>query len=282
MKIKDHIRKIFAYNYFTAKAYYHLFSLPKLRQADPLLIFQMGKVGSSTISKSLKEHNSDRVMYHAHDLTDNIIDLMESSYRQNWSQSLNPAHLWQSQYIRKVIKKYPNRWNWDIITLVRDPVARNISGFFQTLFLAYDQDKRKGDELSDLFLSEFDHETPLVWFDREMKGVFGIDVFGSSFSSSTGYKIYEGEGCRLLLIRLEDLDSCAPKAIEDFLGIENFKIMKSNVGTQKAYSQQYHEFLKHIKLPAAYIDRMYNSKYAQHFYSEHEIENMIKKWQRAQ
>jgi hypothetical protein len=241
----------------------------------------MGKVGSSSVLKSLKQYEPDVTTYHVHGLTEESINSMENIYRQKWFPGAGPDHLWQSQYIRKNIKKYPNRWNWNIITLVRDPIARNISAFFQTLFLVYDQKTLDYGKLADLFLAEFDHETPLVWFGREIQGVFGIDVLASPFPRSDGYKIYEGEGCRLLLIRLENLDSCAPKAIEEFLGIENFKIMKTNVGTQKAYSQQYHKFLKHIKLPGSYIDRMYNSKYARHFYSGDEIEAMIKKWQHA-
>jgi hypothetical protein len=278
MNLKKNIKNFAYLNYSTAKLYYNFFSLPKLGRSNPLLIFQMGKVGSSSVANSLKLLDMNFVIYHVHDMSDKIMDLMESNYKENWIPAARPGHLWEGQYVKKILKKHPKRWNWKIITLVRDPVARNISAFFQNLFLKYGSYYFDRKKLLNLFLNEFDHETPLVWFDREIKEVIGIDVFRKPFPKEKGYEIYQSKENSLLTIRLEDLDACASNAFREFLGIKNLKIIKSNIGNVKPYSKSYNDFLKNIKLPDAYIQKMYFSKFTRHFYTQIEIEYFIKKW----
>lgn len=53
----------------------------------------------------------------------------------------------------------------------------------------------------------------------------------------------------MLIIRLEDLESCAGKAFEKFLGIPDIKLKKSNFGDEKWYKDIYLEFISKIVLP---------------------------------
>jgi hypothetical protein len=55
-------------------------------------------------------------------------------------------------------------------------------------------------------------------------------------------------------------------------------MIRTNTGDSKEYAQLYKQFLKFIKLGDDYLDRMYNSKYAQHFYETSEIEAFQQKW----
>jgi hypothetical protein len=71
------------------------------------------------------------------------------------------------------------------------------------------------------------------WFDAQIKAVFGIDVFAESFPTHAGYKIFSSQKADLLLFRLEDLDACASKAINEFLEIENFMLANTNIGKEK-------------------------------------------------
>jgi hypothetical protein len=132
-----------------------------------------------------------------------------------------------------------------------------------------------------LFLEKFDHDTPLVFFDREFKGVLGIDVFSSDFPKPKGYKIYEQELADVLLIRLENLDQCASKAFQEFLNVDGFTVIRKNIASEKAYYPIYRKFLESVLLPDSYIDEMYASKYARHFYSEQEIDAFRAKWHKG-
>ena len=285
-------------NYYSAKAYYHFhLHLSKLGKKDPLLVYQMGKVGSTTILMSLKALALDTPIYHVHFLTQYIIDRVEKGERKKFSYKDvgRCIHLWTSQYIRKQIDMGLKGKKWKIVTVTRDPIGRNISAFFQSLkFELSDsghQYKIKSDygfeitmnledieNLIDFFFEKFDHDAPIVFFDREFKGVFGIDVFSSEFPKVKGYKIYEEEHADVLLIKLENLNECAHDAFKEFLNIDGFNLIRANIASEKAYYPIYRKFLDSIVIPDSYIDQMYTSKYAQHFYSEKEINKFKAKW----
>ena len=83
-----------------------------------------------------------------------------------------------------------------IVTLVRDPIGRNVSMYFHDLhyWLAYyfsevrpDRDgARRNRPLIDCFRETFDHRYPLDWFDKELKRLSGIDVYEHAFDRTTG------------------------------------------------------------------------------------------------
>ena len=62
------------------------------------------------------------------------------------------------------------------------------------------------------------------------------------------------------------------------MNIDEFTLVKSNIGDDKAYHGLYRGFLEFIVLPDSYIDKMYTSKYVRHFYSEEEIEAFKARW----
>jgi hypothetical protein len=111
-----------------------------------------------------------------------------------------------------------------------------------------------------------------------MKSVFDIDVFNCDFPKSKGYKVYRANHADLLLMRLEDMNARISEAFKAFLDIDSFTLLDSNVSSQKDYRRVYQEFINSIILPDAYIEKMYNSKYARHFYSNEELNEFKKKW----
>jgi hypothetical protein len=294
------IRRLAYKNYHSAKAYHNLsFHFSSSRRKEPLIVFQMGKVGSTTVIRSLEATGLDMSIYHAHVLTQDAMDKVEKTYKKHFSyMSLTPNHLWESQYLRKQIDKGLRAGKkWKIVTLVRDPVVRNVSAFFQNLDVELlDSNHRYRikstynfettldiediGKLVELFVETLDHDTPVIWFDSQLKPVFGIDVFASDFPISKGYKIYEGELADALVLRLENLDECARDAFQEFLGLEGFTLMKANVASEKPYYIIYRRFLDSAILPDSYLAEMYTSKYAQHFYSQEEISAFRARWRR--
>ena len=82
----------------------------------------------------------------------------------------------------------------------------------------------------------------------------------------------------VLAVRLEDLNQCASKAFEEFLGVDNLPIINGNIGSQKDYAEIYGLDKDSIVLPQSYLDKLYLSKFAQYFYAENEISKFRARW----
>lgn len=290
------MRRFLNTNYGLTVARWRLrFLLDDWRRRRLLVVYQMGKVGSSTIVASLKALPPTWSVHHVHTLTAEGIATREAIYHkltQERASSYFPRarHLLSSYYLRSKLPTptttavLPNQ-RWKVITLVREPISRNISEFFQVIdyklpnFVArYNAGALTIDETVQTFMAGFDHDDTLHWFDQEIKPVLGIDVFAEPFPKARGYQIYQGPFADLLLLKLEQMDECAGAAFGEFLGLENFTLVKTNVGEEKAYAAAYNEFKQRLALSPAYLQRMVGSHYVQHFYSDVEIDAMRAKW----
>jgi hypothetical protein len=288
-------------NYYFAKHYYIFLKSRELKQykGPPVIIYQMGKVGSKSVKKTLDSLDLDMPIYHSHLLTKERIAETEKK-RQKFFRTSRESYLkrpWLNQFLRMQIDKGLNDKKWKIITLTRDPVARNLSTFFENLEVRSTNGNDKFEVESDyydihgltvnsddvqvlmeLFYERVKHDSPLEFFDRELKEVFRVDVYKNEFPKSKGYQIYQNELADVLLIRLEDLGSCAPKAFKEFLGIENFFLKKENIGAKKNYAELYKKFRETIHLPESYLDKFYKSKFMKHFYTDKEILCFRERW----
>lgn len=267
------------------------------RQVSPVIIYQMGKVGSTTIYESLQTLKGISV-FHIHVLAPKSITGAEHVYRNSFSRTGKICqHLIESQYLRRQLDRNAQESkNWKIISLVRDPVAKNISAFFQMLdsVIGYDyktQIQNQAievvlEDLKELFLEKFigkygADDNTLTWFDRELKTVFNLDVYAEEFCKNKGYKIYNSERISLLILKLENLNHYAKSALEEFLGTQNLSIKKANISSEKHYQYLYKRFLDTIILPESYLQKMYSSKYVIHFYTPKEIKDFMHKWQHS-
>lgn len=255
------------------------------------LVYQMGKVGSSSIVKSLKDSNVINDVYHIHDLNDDTLKRDEEIYKRQFGVTrLFPYHLWQAQFVKRILNREKGSKIWKIVSLVRDPVARNISTFFQTLRLehsiGYHEDPEglvpeRLNELFRVFLEDVEnHDYPLKWFDAELNANFGVDVYAKEFIPHEGYQIYKdnAERVHVLVMRLEDLDRIGHIALSEFVGNNKIILCRKNVGATKAYKKSYQHFLDEIKLPISYVEEMYSSRYMKHFYAEQEICKLRQRW----
>jgi hypothetical protein len=206
-------------------------------------------------------------------------------YSSAWKEQ-DYAHDWQFRHIAKWINKPLGGKKWKVITLVREPIAREISVFFEDIIARmpnvvenYKRNLISAQQVVDNFLASLPSgESTFTWFDSEMKPTFGVDVFAEDFPKSKGYKIYEGERAQVLLLKMENLDECAPDAFREFMGMENFVLRNVNLGEDKEYKEVYRGFKESIVLPQAYLDKMYQSAYVQQFYSEEEVNRYIARW----
>ena len=86
----------------------------------------------------------------------------------------------------------------------------------------------------------------------------------------------------ILILKTETDDVVKKHAIELFLGMNlKSEIVNENESKNKEYSEIYNEFRSSIDIPIDYINKLYDSKYMKHFYSNYEIHNLKKKWEKS-
>jgi len=233
----------------------------QLRRHPPVFVFQMGKVSSRSVSEPLQ------VIYRGAVIHDHVFegDRMQGETRE--------------------LKKYLNGPNPPeklyIISLVREPIVRNISTFFAN-FERYTGAKCESSSydipaLKQLFLQNFPHRQPLEWFDERMKRYFDIDVYSKPFPEC-GYARYERGPCSLLVFRMEIDDEVKNREIGSFLGIPEFRVTRANPTEGKVCGELYSAFKKQVQFSPDFVNMFCESRYFRHFYSADFIEKTRARW----
>ena len=229
-----------------------------LVSADPIYVFTMPKVGSKTIQHSLGAAWPGTV-FHGHAFDPDIRDWQVTSLRRHFDSG--------------------GRLN--VISLVRLPVSRNVSHFFQDLD---DDDRADMDRMPttvqqarERFMQEYDHGFAERFFDRHFKENLGIDVYQHPFPEQ-GHATFESGNVRLIMLKSELPDVGKSQAIAGFLGVDEFPIVNVNIGSQKRYSSLYSQFRKQGNLDRRYVTEICNSRYARHFYGDDELALESSRW----
>jgi hypothetical protein len=221
--------------------------------APPVLIYQFGKVGSSSILDSLLPQWPGLVI-HAHTLQRRDDEPAEITVARDILQRANERIF--------------------VITTVREPIARNISAFFQNFERETGISEKQAhtisiQELIAVFLKKYPHNTPLRWFDENFKNFTGIDVFEHDFPK-LGIRIIRHQNIDLLLMLSEVPDWLKELAIKQLLSLDQFRLKTTNVGDNKRYAETYRQFLQAFTAPDWYMQQMYGSRFFLHFYAPHE------------
>lgn len=281
---------------------------PLLGWRDPVLIYQMGGVGSSSIRNSLFRSRDPRtrlvLMSHEFfgvkdrdpaiieiepELQGRVVREIEEDRRFFSALPLLRKAGWlfrKKMYTERIFKAYVQTGRpLKVITLVREPVAANVSLYFQVFGRYAGTNSRPADfdidELTRIFVDHYMHFRPLTWFDAELKRTLGIDVYQHPFPAETGYKTISSNNIDLLIVRCELDDTSKARAISDFIGLNDFEITRSNIAANKPYAARYAEFKEHLQLPEPLLDNIYMSKYARHFYTEDERKIFRAHWRGA-
>ncbi len=258
-----------------------------LRTRPAILVYQMAKVGSKSVVRSIRAAQPGRPVFHIHTLTDQGIAATEKFYRWSRVPSLPGAgHLLVSRYLKEQLRQGVTPGRWKIITLVRDPVARNISLLFQLGPRLLPDIKERCNEgrldplaVFDQFVTAFPAQVDCMrWFRDELQPVFGVDPFSTPFDREAGYQVYHGSFADVLLIKTECLDRSGETAFRSFLGLERLCLRRANIGAQKALGAQYTDLLDKLMLPRSFVDRYYNTPEVRHFYSPDELDRARLRW----
>jgi hypothetical protein len=236
------------------------------------LVYTMGKVGSSTIYESLKTTLPTSKIYHTHFLSNhwlqNILPNLDSNYRSN---------IITGNKIRKILFQNPQK-KIVIITLVREPLSREISNIFQNKAAIFNNKQDIETSLQYLNNSK-NYDYTLDWFDTEFKNFTNIDIYDFSFNHQKGFTIIEQHNFKVLCIQLEQLNHCYTKAFQELIDLEIPTLQKANITNEKSTDKILNQQLRTtFSTSSMLLDKLYNSKYVLHFYTKNQINSFHKKW----
>jgi hypothetical protein len=256
----------------------------RMRCRNPVIVYQMGKVGSSTVVHTLRALDQGAPVLHCHTLIEARVSEAVANHRRQRSHAV-PRHLLEAAYTIRALRAgtFPCR----VITLAREPVARAISFAFEDWRRQASQALRDEqldfsamqDAISNLLSQSGGHADPSRWFDGELREVFGIDVFSGPFDHERGFQVLDNGPVSVLVLRLEDLNRSLPVALGEFLGLDPgaIQISPANVGSEKWYAGSLAEMKSRFRLPRSVLERIYATRYAQHFYAP-EAQALIGRW----
>lgn len=260
-----------------------------LRTKGPtLLVHQMGRAGSMTTVSTLRNASLGMPVFHTHWLNTRNIAKRLNRFAGAPDRKL-PFNVRVGIRISQELGRHGRDYRpWHLVTVFREPVARNLSVYFLSIvdyipdfFRRHASGELTNNEILDVFLRKFPHDEPLDWFNEEVLEIFGIDVFEYPFPVEHGYQVIREEGFSMLLIKVEELNDCFARAFEEFFDVRISTLDQKHITERDPSYGMYQRFLKDVRLPDEYLTRMYDSRFARHFYSPAEIERFKRRWSKV-
>ena len=222
-------------------------------------IFQMGKVGSTSLLYTLLKNYKGRVSNNHH-----LFHLKKKGELE--------IIKWRRFFRLPII----------VISPIREPITRTISAFYHS----YEEITGKKfsnttpvEEQKKRFLRFARHQQVLEWFDLELRNAFKINVFSKRFDLDKKWMVYKNKSTKVLIYRADKDRAEQLKIISEFIGANIPKWTYANISSEKEYKDSYKEFIDTVKLPDGYLSVMLNSLFSRHFFSEDERDIIRKRWQ---
>jgi hypothetical protein len=247
----------------------------------PVLVYTAPKVASTAVTNALQA--AGQSVFHVHMISAaSMRSLREAMRRRGLARmkwdALGLEDIGNALASELIAPRHPAR----IVSLVRDPVARNISFYFETLDVLWQtqraHERVRLERLLAEFPERFRHERGIEWFDNEFKPVLGLDVYEHPFPHDKGYQRINSGPYEVLIMRHDLDDRLKEKCLAEFVGVGQVTLTPQNVSSQKPYAEMYREFIRRVELPEDYVDRLLGSKYARHFYGPEELARFRAKW----
>lgn len=263
-------------------------ALSDFHSHDPILVYQMGKVGSTSIHQTLASSEILNPVFHVHYLVPENFRFRKKRRRDKGILDESSSHhLAVGQGLSWRIRSSKSI-RWILISGVRDPIRRAISQIFQGAQWRYPDLFSKGEISTSRvlrLLSEVIHrqgepiQDAYQWFDSELKNSFKIDVFDYQFDQEKGYEIIDDRNVRLLLYRMENIDSVLTNGLSELLSLgQPIAAQSANQANDKAYNESYRDVLSKFRLEYKLCASIYDHPYMDHFYGQAQKEQLISQW----
>lgn len=218
-------------------------------EVSPILLLTPTKVGHSTVAFSLREQG---IPVWARHTLEEVPDIVLKGF---W------------KYAQKTRK---------IISLVREPIKRDISAYMEAFYpswvdlkeeASFDLKQNVTDFLNRNAGTEYGY---LFDYYHVFYDITGLDIYRYPFDREKGYGIIREKNWEILLLKLEKLDDNV-SVIADFLEISDFQLYTKNVGADKRYRYLYKNLWDDLEIPQKVIDKYYiGNERMDYFYTDSE------------
>jgi hypothetical protein len=237
----------------------------------PAVVYTMGKVGSSAVTRGLRR--AGLVVHHIHTL--DRATLMRMAREALDADRLPLRHVATAMAWRGALMADPRAYRF--VTLVRDPFARTLSAFFENLGhrrdgLGADSDPAR---LWQVYLAETDQIRALTWFEREFRAHLGIDIMARPFDPAARHADLAEE--RTLVFRVDCPDAVKARVLSRAFG-RRIGIGVRNLGADKPYAAAYAAVRAQAVFPRALAEEVYGSAFVRHFWTAAERAEMMERW----
>lgn len=230
------------------------------KEENPVLIYQPGKVGSTTLLHSLKKFYSNVHAIHALNPYGRYLHLGEEEA------------LWCKERTELIASKTKK-----IISIVREPLARDLSAYFEGI-LCLENDIYIPDRESSPVYDSIEYFRQLCrqepgwyfdsfsWFDDEIRKVFDIDIYEYPFDREKGYTRIQAKEKDILLLTMEQSGKWE-EALQEFFEDDTIRLQdRENTADEKLYASLYREVQNGLEVPGEYMDYYTGNAKVSHFY----------------
>lgn len=223
-------------------------------------LFQMGKVGSKSIEKSLGISGHSKHIMHLHFANEMITSYPDCYYSYP-----------------EVIRD--SSGGILFVTGVREPISRVLSGWIESS--KSHASSMNLDRLNDLLGDPNSLEKHLEkdiaiitnWFEHNF--YCGLDIFSRPFNQEKGYATISGDRHKLFVYTIEKLDDLWG-ALSTFLGSDLQRAWTNETRLKGSREREILDKISTIKLSQRIVEKAYDNKYSRHFWSSNDI-NLLKK-----
>lgn len=251
----------------------------RLLKTKPILVFTMGKVGSLSIYYALKNDWRTPV-FHVHSLSEAEQKFYEEECfkRGILPGSRSAIPMINSQILKK---KRP----YKIITLVRNPIDRNLSAFFEAFeyYIGTTAEKYQGSmaELEQKFYELLPHTYATDWFQDYFYQQTGVNIYDFGYDKAKKYQLISAQNIEILVMDVALDDSIKEKLVVDFTHRQLVSIDRKNVRESTAAADLYKEFKSSIRFGKNYLSGLLETQYFNHFFDEDSKLKTLQKWQNS-
>lgn len=239
------------------------------RKKIDVVVYTMGKVGSSTVSTSLKTAGFTCLDVHFW-AQDRILASLKNSV-DDPDIEIIPEHIIDSILARNALAR---QGKLKIVSLIRNPIMRNISAVFQNM-----PQSTAGDEARMMErLRNYAVRTPDHWFEADFIPTTGIDIFSMSFDREADHYRLSTAEFDILLMKLESPDEKKADLLQDFMG-QRVELVRANEAEKKWYYDIYRQIIDNPSLVRpAFVQECLSLKYYRTFYTEDDARRLAEKY----
>lgn len=256
-----------------------------------VLIYQQGRVASTSVYESMRSINLPYPIYHVHTLSIDRAQNEISKLKQQGGKVYR--HLFVGEKLAREMKKLD--WSqqqepWKVVSIFRDPIEIMLSLYFLNIEndpngLLTKVENSDKDSVVKYFENLFENSDPAGWevcnwYDNIFLDEMGVDVYKFPFDKGKGYTVINTKQFDILLIRFEDINNAYRQGVATLFNLDatDLNLKHMNLHRNDKYNDMHKYVKKNLKLSRAFCEKVYSTKLMKHFYSPEHIQELTKKW----